>query len=414
MISRVSFAPNMKLHRNIALGILSGLESTLIDRRPASDVIKKLLKSSPGWGSRDRRIIAQAFYDIIRQKRLYHALTGSESEELNLWNLIGCWMVLNDFLLPEWIEFKNIYKERIRVKTPVLVQDRKYKHSIPDWLDQMGVEAFGESTWEKEIAALNIPANLIIRVNNNRTNVQKLKERLEKKYNIISVIVPDYPDALVLEEKQSLQGIKEYREGWFEVQDANSQKIATWLHPESGKYYIDACAGAGGKSLHLADLTKDSAKIVALDIYPAKLDELRKRCFRNKIQSVQTINVHDEKVLKTVKANADGVLIDAPCSGLGVLKRNPDTKWSMTPERLANITKTQEKLLQTYAPMLKKGGNLVYATCSILPLENKIQVDNFLDSKVGSKFQLEKEHTYFSHLTGFDGFYCARLIKKCE
>ena len=404
----------MKLHRNIALGILSGLESTLIDRRPASDVIKKLLKSSPGWGSRDRRIIAQAFYDIIRQKRLYHALTGSESEELNLWNLIGCWMVLNDFLLPEWVEFNNIYKERIRVKTPVLVQDRKYKHSIPDWLDQMGVEAFGESTWEKEIAALNIPANLIVRVNNNRTNVQKLKERLEKKYNIISVIVPDYPDALVLEKKQSLQGIKEYREGWFEVQDANSQKIATWLHPESGKYYIDACAGAGGKSLHLADLTKDSAKIVALDIYPAKLDELRKRCFRNKIQSVQTINVHDEKVLKTVKANADGVLIDAPCSGLGVLKRNPDTKWSMTPERLANITKTQEKLLQTYAPMLKKGGNLVYATCSILPLENKIQVDNFLDSKVGSKFQLEKEHTYFSHLTGFDGFYCARLIKKCE
>ena len=404
----------MKLHRNIALGILSGLESTLIDRRPASDVIKKLLKSSPGWGSRDRRIIAQAFYDIIRQKRLYHALTGSESEELNLWNLIGCWMVLNDFLLPEWVEFNNIYKERIRVKTPVLVQDRKYKHSIPDWLDQMGVEAFGESTWEKEIAALNIPANLIVRVNNNRTNVQKLKERLEKKYNIISVIVPDYPDALVLEEKQSLQGIKEYREGWFEVQDANSQKIATWLHPESGKYYIDACAGAGGKSLHLADLTKDSAKIVALDIYPAKLDELRKRCFRNKIQSVQTINVYDEKVLKTVKANADGVLIDAPCSGLGVLKRNPDTKWSMTPERLANITKTQEKLLQTYAPMLKKGGNLVYATCSILPSENKIQVDNFLDSKVGSKFQLEKEHTYFSHLTGFDGFYCARLIKKCE
>ena len=414
MISRVSFAPNMKLHRNIALGILSGLESTLIDRRPASDVIKKLLKSRPGWGSRDRRIIAQAFYDIIRQKRLYHALTGSESEELNLWNLIGCWMVLNDFLLPEWIEFNNIYKERIRVKTPFLVQDRKYKHSIPDWLDQMGVEAFGEATWEKEIAALNIPANLIVRVNNNRTNVQKLKERLEKKYNIISVIVPDYPDALVLEKKQSLQGIKEYREGWFEVQDANSQKIATWLHPESGKYYIDACAGAGGKSLHLADLTKDSAKIVALDIYPAKLDELRKRCFRNKIQSVQTINVHDEKVLKTVKANADGVLIDAPCSGLGVLKRNPDTKWSMTPERLANITKTQEKLLQTYAPMLKKGGNLVYATCSILPLENKIQVDNFLDSKVGSKFQLEKEHTYFSHLTGFDGFYCARLIKKCE
>tara|TARA_B100000963_G_scaffold361572_1_gene397793 strand:- start:1310 stop:2524 length:1215 start_codon:yes stop_codon:yes gene_type:complete len=404
----------MKLHRNVALGIISGLESTLINRRPAFDVIRKLLKSNPSWGSKDRRVIAQAFYDIIRQKRLFHALTESESEELNLWHLIGCWMVLNDFPIPKWIEFNNIYKERIRVRTSVLIQDRIFKYSIPDWLDQMGLEAFGKATWEKEIAALNIPANLIIRVNNNRTNVQKLKERLEKKYNIISVIIPDYPNALVLEKKHSLQGIKEYREGWFEIQDANSQKITPWLHPEPGKYYIDACAGAGGKSLHLADLTKDSAKIVALDIYPSKLDELRKRCYRNKIRSVQTKNVDDEKLLKTVKADADGVLIDAPCSGLGVLKRNPDTKWNMTPERLADLTKIQEKLLQTYAPMVKKGGNLVYATCSILPLENKIQVDNFLDSKVGSKFELEKEHTYFSHLTGFDGFYCARLTKKCE
>ena len=87
----------MKLHRNIALGIVSGLENTLIEKRPAADVIKKLLKSNPGWGSRDRRTIAQAFYDIIRQKRLFHALSGSESEDLNLWNLLGCWMILNDF-----------------------------------------------------------------------------------------------------------------------------------------------------------------------------------------------------------------------------------------------------------------------------------------------------------------------------
>lgn len=404
----------MKLHRNIALGIVSGLENTLIEKRPAADVIKKLLKSNPGWGSRDRRTIAQAFYDIIRQKRLFHALNGSESEELNLWHLIGCWMVLNDFPLPEWIEFNNINAEKIRAKAPVLVQKRQYKHSIPDWLDQMGVEAFGEATWEKEIAALNTPANLIIRVNNHRISVPKLKERLKKKYNIITRLVPDYPHALVFDKKQSLQNIKEYREGWFEVQDANSQKISPWLNPEPGKYYIDACAGAGGKSLHLADLTKDSAQIMALDIYPAKLDELQKRCYRNNIQSVQTKNVDDKRVLKTIEIDADGVLIDAPCSGLGVLKRNPDTKWSMTPERLTDLLKTQQRILKTYAPMVKKGGNLVYATCSILPVENKLQIDNFLNSKPGSQFELKKEHTYFSHLTGFDGFYCAQLIKKCE
>lgn len=404
----------MKLHRNIALGIVNGLENTLIECRPAGDVIKKLLKSNPGWGSRDRRTIAQAFYDIIRQKRFFHALTGNESEAINPWSLLGCWMVFNEFPLPKWEVFYKINSKEIKTKAQALVQHRKYKYSIPDWLDQMGFEAFGEDIWEKEIASLNTPADLVIRVNNLVTSVEKLKDVLEKKHNIITRIVPGCPHALLFDKKQSLQNTEEYRKGWFEVQDANSQKISPWLEAQSGKYYIDACAGAGGKSLHLADLTKDSARIVALDIYPSKLDELRKRCFRNNIQSVETVNVEDEKTLKSLEPNADGVLIDAPCSGLGVLKRNPDTKWSMTPERLTDIVKTQERILKTYAPLVKKEGKLVYATCSILPIENKLQVDKFLNSQPGSKFELEKDHTYFSHLTGFDGFYCARLIKKCE
>ena len=402
----------MKLHRNIALGIISGLEKTLIEKHPAANVIKRLLKSNLGWGSRDRRNIAQAFYDIIRQKRFFHALSGLENEAVNLWNLLGCWMVINDFPLPEWVEFNNLNIEEIKTKAPILMQDRKYKHSIPDWLDQMAVEAFGAEVWEKEIASLNTPSNLVVRVNTLVTSVQKLKDILEKKYNINTRTVPNSPHALIFEKNQSLQSIREYREGWFEVQDVNSQKISPWLKPESGKYYIDACAGAGGKSLHLADMTKDAAKIMALDIYPAKLDELRKRCYRNKIGSVQTANVDDEEILKTIEPNADGVLIDAPCSGLGVLKRNPDAKWSITPERLTAILETQERILQTYAPMVKKGGYLVYATCSILPQENRLQIDQFLNSLLGSQFELEKEHTYFSHLTGFDGFYCARLIKK--
>lgn len=403
-----------KLHRNVALGILKGLENALIKKRSAAEVIKKLLKNNPNWGSRDRRIIAQVFYDIIRQKRLFHTLTNPESENLNLWNLIGCWMVINDSPLPEWIEFKEINSKEIKIKTHTLTKERKFKHSIPDWLDHMGTEAFGEIIWEKEIKSLNTPADLVVRVNTLVTTVEKLMELLKKKYNIITRVVTDYPDALVFDKKQSLQNIKEYQYGWFEVQDANSQKITPWLKPEPGKYYIDACAGAGGKSLHLANLTEDSAKIVALDIYPAKLNELRKRCHRNNIQSIQTKNVFYRKNLKTLEANADGVLIDAPCSGLGVLKRNPDAKWSMNPERLMDIIKTQERIIQTYAPMVKKGGNLVYATCSIFPEENKLQIDHFLNTKLGSQFELEKEHTYFSHLTGFDGFYCARLIKKCE
>ena len=199
----------MKLHRNTALGIISGLENALIQKRPAADVIKKLLKSNPGWGSRDRGTIAQAFYDIIRQKRLLHALCSSEREEVNHWCLLGCWLVLNDFQIPKWIEFNKINVQKIRGKALVLVKDRRYRYSIPDWLDQMGVKAYGEITWEKEIASLNIPANLIVRVNTLVTTVKKLKYLLEK-YNIITNIVPDYPHALVFEKKQSLQRIKEY------------------------------------------------------------------------------------------------------------------------------------------------------------------------------------------------------------
>ncbi len=402
----------MKLHRNIALGIVAGLESSLFEKRPAAEVIKKLLKSNRGWGSRDRRIIAQVFYDVIRQKRLFQALTGTENSNKDLWSLVACWMVLNNFTLPDWEEFKAVNTDSVKFKVSILTQQRKYKYSIPDWLDKMGMAAFGEAAWEKEIASLNTPAAMIIRVNTLKTSVEKLKDTLKKKYQIITHNIPDYPNALIFEKKQSLQDIKEYREGFFEVQDANSQKVAPWLKAQSGKYYIDACAGAGGKSLHLANLTADNAQILALDIYPAKLDELRKRCYRNGIQSVQTASVENEKVLNGIEKMADGILIDAPCSGLGVLKRNPDAKWNITPERLEEILEVQKNILQTYAPMVKKGGTLVYATCSILPLENQLQVSHFLGSELGDLFELEKEHTYFSHKTGFDGFYCARMIRK--
>ena len=116
--------------------------------------------------------------------------------------------------------------------------------------------------------------------------------------------------------------------------------------------------------------------------------------------------------MKSLDRNADGVLIDAPCSGIGVIKRNPSAKWNITQDRLTEILDVQEKIIRTYAPMVKKGGIIVYATCSILPVENSLQIFKFLNSELGSRFELDSEKTYFSHETGFDGFYCARLIDK--
>jgi len=404
----------MKLHRNIALGIELGLKKTLVEKKPAADVIKRLLKSNTKWGSRDRKAIGKIFYDIIRQKRLIEASLGFKNNQTNnnLLQLIGGWMALNGHIPPDWEEFVNIEIQDVVRKADRLIKERKFKYSIPDWLDEMGVEEFGESIWGKEIDELNRPAKLVIRVNRIMITSEKLKEILDKNYGIKTAKIDHYEDALIIDKHQSLSEIKEYRQGFFEVQDANSQAITPWLKPKSGKYYIDACAGAGGKSLHIASLTRDKSKIMALDIYGSKLEELQKRVIRSKVESIETKCVMNLEVIKSIKANADGLLIDAPCSGIGVLKRNPDTKWLMNPDRINKILTTQENILQTYSQLVKKGGELVYATCSILTAENRDQIDNFLNSEKGLAFEFDQDKTYLSHKTGFDGFYCARLIRK--
>ena len=404
----------MKLHRNIALGIELGLKNTLVEKKPAANVIKRLLKSNTKWGSRDRNVIGKIFYDIIRQKRLIGGSLGFKNNETNnnLLQLIGGWMALNGHFLPDWGEFNNIEIQEVVRKADRLIKQRKYKYSIPDWLDEMGVEAFGEKIWGKEIEELNRPAKLIIRVNRIKITIEELKEILDKKYGIKTAKIEHYNDALIINKHLMLKDIKEYRQGFFEVQDANSQAISTWLKPKPGKYYIDACAGAGGKSLHIASLTRDKSKIMALDISRSKLEELQKRVIRNNVESIETKCVMNPEVTKSVKGNADGLLIDAPCSGIGVLKRNPDTKWLMNPNRINKILTIQENILQTYSSLVKKNGELVYATCSILPIENRRQIDNFLNSEKGLAFELDEDKTYFSHQTGFDGFYCARLIRK--
>lgn len=404
----------MRLHRNIALGIELGLKKTLVEKKPAANVIKRLLKSNPKWGSKDRKAIGKIFYDIVRQKRLIEESLGLKKNETssNLLKLIGGWMALNGHILPDWKEFVNIDLQDVVRKADRLIKERKYKHSIPDWLDEMGVEAFGEGIWGKEIEELNRPAKFVIRVNLIKITTEKLKEILYKNYGIKTAKVHHYKDALIIDKHQSLRDIKEYRQGFFEVQDANSQAISTWLKPKSGKFYIDACAGTGGKSLHIASLTRDKAKIMAFDIYGPKLEELERRATRNRVESIKTISVMNPEFIKSINAKADGLLIDAPCSGIGVLKRNPDTKWLMSPDRIDKILNIQENILQTYSSLVKKGGELVYATCSILPKENRNQIDNFLNSKEGLVFEFDQDKTYLSHETGFDGFYCARLIKK--
>jgi 16S rRNA (cytosine967-C5)-methyltransferase len=221
--------------------------------------------------------------------------------------------------------------------------------------------------------------------------------------------LPDNPDALLLRERRNVFRTKAFQQGLFEVQDASSQLVAPFLQVEPGMRVVDACAGAGGKTLHLAALMENKGQLLALDIYPSKLSELRKRAKRAKAHNIETRLIDSSKVVKRLKDSAHRVLIDAPCTGLGVLRRNPDAKWKLQPEFLERVCLTQRELLQQYSKMVRPGGILVYATCSILPRENTEQVAHFLSSPSGNGFTLEEERSLLASRDGFDGFYMARL-----
>jgi 16S rRNA (cytosine967-C5)-methyltransferase len=193
----------------------------------------------------------------------------------------------------------------------------------------------------------------------------------------------------------------------FEVQDASSQLVAAYLDVQPGMKVVDTCAGAGGKTLHLASLMENKGQLIAMDIYESKLKKLKIRARRNGAHNIDTKVIDSTKPIKKLYNKADRVLIDAPCSGIGVLRRNPDSKWKLQPEFLDEIRKTQQEILVQYSKMVKPGGKLVYATCSVLPSENQDQVKTFLKSN--TEFTFVSDQKILASESGYDGFYMALL-----
>jgi 16S rRNA (cytosine967-C5)-methyltransferase len=215
---------------------------------------------------------------------------------------------------------------------------------------------------------------------------------------------------LKLKERRNVFTTEAFKNGLFEVQDGASQQVAPLLDVHPGMRVIDACAGAGGKTLHLAALLGNKGKIIALDVHARKLEELRKRCSRAGVDVVETRLIESAKTIKRLEKSADRVLLDVPCSGLGVLRRNPDTKWKISPEEITHLKALQAEILATYSNMVIDGGRLVYATCSCLPSENERQVESFLAANPG-KWRLVEERKFAPGENGYDGFYAAALIR---
>ena len=403
----------MRLHRNLVLAVIKVLDGTFNQNFYADKTIEKILKSDKRWGSRDRGFIAETSYEIIRCKRLYSQISETKSPYKygELWKMFSVWAVLKGIQLPNWKEFENTPTRRIKGKFDSLVKIRKFRESIPDWLDKTGCDELGENRWTSELSALNKKANVIIRANSLKINVNDLRKELQKE-DIQVEKINEFPEALKLRERKNLFKTKAFQNGYFELQDASSQLVAPFLKAEKGMKICDVCAGAGGKTLHLSAITENKGQIIAMDIFKNKLFELKRRAKRNNAFNIETRLIENNKSIKRLHGKIDRLLIDAPCSGLGVLRRNPDSKWKLSQNFLDKIKDTQQEILKRYSPMLKENGKLVYATCSILPSENELQIKRFLKTEQGKKFKVEDEKKISPAQSGFDGFYMARLSFK--
>ncbi len=403
----------MKLHSNLLYGLFDCLNNTLNNKYYAHKSIELIFKKNKKWGSRDRSFVAEATYDIIRYLRLYDKLSNSNYSYTinNIWKIISLWLYFNSYLEPKFKELWDFDKEKINKIKKILLKERVYRESIPDWIDQLAIEEIGEKKWEKEISSMNNKADLVLRINPLKTTKKNLIKKLYNQ-NIHSEEITDRPNALKVLKRVNIFRTIEFKSGFFELQDASSQLVAKFLDVNAKHKILDACAGAGGKTLHIASILNNKGNIVATDIHEYKLQELKKRARRNGIHNITT-KVIDNKFLKKNKNKFDRVLIDAPCSGFGVIRRNPDSKWKLNPKDFNSILNDQIKILNDYSKLVNDNGIMLYVTCSIFPSENEKQIELFLSSGFGKKFKIIEEKKISPYDSGYDGFYLAKLKKEC-
>lgn len=361
---------------------------------------------------REQALIHRVTGDIFRRLNYYCAILHIQRKDIptpeNVDKLVHLWHIISCQPQPYDVRTEALDIRDIKSSIHDLRKDRALVDGCPNWLDERGFYELGDR-WPQERYALWQAPSRYIRANTLKTTRDDLIKTL-KRSEVHTRPVEGVPDALEVLSDASLFKLHAFQNGLFEQQDAGSQLIAPFLDIKPGMRIIDACAGSGGKTMHLAALSKGKGQIIAMDVADWKLKQLRGRAARDGAFNIETRLIDSTKAIKRLKNSADRLLLDVPCSGLGVLKRNPDIKWADTPSRLNNIYKTQTEILDTYTQMVKPGGKFVYSTCSILPIENNLRIRAFLKKHAG-EFILEEERTIYPSETGFDGFYMARLAK---
>ncbi len=395
----------MKIHKLLVEQVIVALEAIFSDGQYADKVIERTFKANRKWGSRDRKFFAESVYEILRWQRLFAYLADDDT----WWKIWGVYWLREGHEMPQWEELQGLSPLKIKERE-LNIPSIAIEQSIPDWMYELGLKELGAG-WDSIVRALNVPADVFIRANTLRTTPSDLIKTLAEQDVLVKKVSPEIPDCLRLIERKNVFSTEAFQKGFFEVQDAASQHVAMLLGVEPGHRVVDACAGAGGKSLHLAALMKNKGKVLSLDIHEWKLKQLKDRARRDGVDVVETRVIDSSKVIKRLHEAADRVLLDVPCSGIGVLRRNPDAKWKLKAEEIERLQQLQYEILSTYCLMTKKGGQMVYATCSLLPSENEHQVAKFI-SEHGKDWTLLKELHLRPDKDGYDGFYAALLQRK--
>lgn len=343
---------------------------TLSFQHPADAVVSRYFRDHRNLGPRERGTLAETVYTVLRKKRLFdqlaHSGSGPRERRLAILGFYGP----RDFLKSALNDQERAWVDACDKLDPSELMEPQ-RHNLPDWLAPPLKAQLGEGFWPL-VESLAQPAPLDLRVNALQGKREELQKELAKA-GIQTVPMPYSPWGLRTEGKPALTKLDAFTRGAVEVQDEGSQLLALLLDAKRGEMVVDFCAGAGGKTLAIGATMRNTGRLYAFDVSAHRLDALKPRLARSGLSNVHPAAIaheRDERI-KRLAGKIDRVLVDAPCSGLGTLRRNPDLKWRQTPKAIEELVAKQTAILASAARLVKPGGRLVYATCSILPEENE-------------------------------------------
>jgi 16S rRNA (cytosine967-C5)-methyltransferase len=366
------------MHPNALLDIATELlrEVGKLDM-PADVVVSNFFRKNRELGPRERHALAETAYAVLRQRLLFQHLAQSGSGVLERRLVILAWQGNETLIRGGMGPHEQQWLNQVRAIDRNAFSE-KLRHNMPDWLAGALKNDLDDEGFWKFVASMSTSAPLDLRVNMFKTNRDKAQAQLHEA-GIESFPTPYSPWGLRVDGKPALQKTDVFLRGDVEVQDEGSQLLAAMVAPKRGEMVVDFCAGAGGKTLALGAAMRSTGRLYAFDVNGHRLDKLKPRLARSGLSNVhpaQLTNERDDRV-KRLSGKIDRVLVDAPCSGLGTLRRNPDLKWRLSAKAIDELCELQAKILESACRLLKSGGHLVYATCSPLRREDEAIAEAF-------------------------------------